>query len=122
MNYFKYTCLVAVFAFAFQNVHAQKAKKNKKQIIETEFKVSGVCGMCEERIENALSVKGVKYADWDLDTKVCKVVFNKSKIEESRLHELLTDVGHDTEKLKATDEEYANVHECCKYRSQGDCD
>lgn len=78
--------------------------------------------MCEERIENALSVKGVKYADWDLKTKVVKVVYKESKINESQLHALLTEAGHDTDARKATDEEYDQVHNCCKYRTQGDCE
>ena len=41
----------------------------------TSFKVSGVCGMCENRIEKALKIKGVTTADWNADTKLLSVVF-----------------------------------------------
>lgn len=119
LNHLKYICLLTVFVFSFKSAQAQK-EKNK--IVETEFKVYGACEMCKERIENALSVKGVKYADWDIETKVCKVVFKQTKIEKLRLHELLSEAGHDTDELKASDENYANLHECCRYRSQGNCD
>ena len=32
--------------------------------IKISFHVNGKCGMCEERIENALDIKGIKFADW----------------------------------------------------------
>lgn len=92
-------------------VYAQKAN------IETiEIQVSGICGMCEERIENALDVKGVKLADYDLTNHMCTVTFRSDKISESEIHQLLNEAGHDTEKSKATDEQYSKVHDCCQYR------
>lgn len=82
-----------------------------------EIKVEGICGMCETRIENALDLKGVKFADWDLDTKVCKIIYRPDKISEEEFHKTLTAIGHDTESMKATDEAYGGIHSCCKYRS-----
>ena len=32
--------------------------------VKISFYVNGKCGMCEERIENALDIKGIKFADW----------------------------------------------------------
>ncbi len=115
MKYFKCIFLFALLGFATQHVNAQSAKK---QVVEVEFKVEGVCGMCEERIENALSVKGVKLADWDMESKICKVIYNSAKINEDRLHELLNEVGHDTERKTASEEQYEQMHHCCQYRSQ----
>ena len=60
------TCLLNIGSFA------QKTKIS--------FEVAGVCGMCEERIENALDTKGITYADWSQETKICQVTFNASKI------------------------------------------
>ncbi len=88
----------------------------KKKFQEINFQVSGVCGMCEDRIEDALDVKGVRLADWNLENENCKVVFNPEKISENEIHQLIADVGHDTEKIKATDEAYNNLHHCCKYK------
>lgn len=86
---------------------------------EIEFQVSGVCGMCETRIEKALDVPGVIMAEWDVETKKAKVAYKTEVISEEQIHQLIANVGHDTEKIKATDEAYANVHGCCKYREGG---
>jgi len=87
--------------------------------VEIEFQVSGVCGMCETRIEKALDVPGVIMAEWDVETKKAKVAYKTKVISEEQIHQLIANVGHDTEKIKATDEAYANVHGCCKYREGG---
>jgi len=97
------------FAISFSVV----AQKEVKTII---IDVDGVCGMCEERIENALDVKGVKIADWNKETHQCEITYRSDKISEEELHALLNEAGHDTDKSKASDEAYKTVHECCKYR------
>ena len=88
------------------------------QTSEVTFWVDGVCGMCEKRIESALiNSSGVKFADWDLETLQVKVAYNSKKITEQKLHEILAGAGHDTQKVRAKDEEYAKVPGCCKYRT-----
>ena len=72
--------------------------------------------MCEDRIEAAFDQKGIVAADYDLEKKTIHVVYKTKKWDEERLHKLATAVGHDTDKYKATDEVYANMHGCCKYR------
>ena len=42
-----------------------------------------------ERIENALDIKGISFASWDVKTKMCNVTFNTSKISEKKIHVLL---------------------------------
>ncbi len=90
-----------------------------QKTIETSFEVSGICGMCEERIESAVDVKGVKYADYDLETHTLSIIYNPKHLTEDEIHGLLNAVGHDTEKSKASDEQYDSVHDCCKYREDG---
>ena len=90
--------------------------------VEIEFQVSGVCGMCEARIEKALDVPGIIMADWDVETKKAKVAYQTKALTEEQIHQLIANVGHDTDKIKATDEAYANMHGCCKYREgSGSC-
>ena len=61
--------------------HVYARDKNKK--VETvEFHVSGACGMCKDRIENAALIKGVKLTEWDKTTKMLKVIYNPKKVEE----------------------------------------
>ncbi len=79
--------------------------------------VDGVCMMCEERIEKkAIDVKGVKLADWNLDNRVLKVVYNEKNITINEIHEFLGSIGHDTEKKIASDEAYSLLDPCCQYR------
>ena len=79
--------------------------------------VDGVCMMCEERIEKkAIDVKGIKLADWKLDNRVLKVVYNEKNITINEIHEFLGSIGHDTEKKIASDEAYSLLDPCCQYR------
>jgi copper chaperone CopZ len=86
--------------------------------ITTSFNVSGICGLCETTIEKAMDVKGVVVADFNLENNVLTVTYKPKKITEDQLHALLNEVGYDTEKSKATEEQYAKTHDCCKYREQ----
>ncbi len=82
----------------------------------TQFKVSGVCGMCKSRIENAALIKGVKWTQWDLESEVLTVIYRSDKIEADAIHRAVAQAGHDTEKVKATDEAYMKLPRCCAYR------
>ena len=108
----RFLLLVAV-ALTALTAQAQKA--------ELTFGVSGICGMCESRIEAAFDQKGIVVADYDLEKKTMHVVYKAKKWNEERLHKLATGVGHDTDKYKASDEAYANMHGCCKYRDPKSC-
>jgi periplasmic mercuric ion binding protein len=82
------------------------------------FWVDGVCGMCEKRIESALiNSPGVKFADWDKETRQVTVAYNSKKLSEQKLYEIVAGVGHDTQKVPAIDGDYAKLPGCCKYRT-----
>jgi len=72
--------------------------------------------MCKERIENAALIKGVKFAEWDKETKLIKVVFKPDKTDALKIHKSIAAAGHDTEKEKAEDEAYKKLPACCAYR------
>lgn len=79
------------------------------------FEVKGNCDMCKERIEEALDVRGVKSADWNVETKMIVVVYDKKKIDEDKIHQLIADAGYDTPKVKAKDKVYEDLPGCCHY-------
>ena len=81
-----------------------------------QFKVFGNCPECKERIEAVLEVKGVKSAEWNVDTKKIIVVYMADKISIEKIHELIASVGHDTDKVKAPDHVYLKLPDCCMYR------
>jgi copper chaperone CopZ len=107
------------FALFFSLVIGFSAYAQKKA--ELTFQVSGLCGMCEDRIEKSLDVSGVIMADWNIESKQLAVAYKKNKIQEKAIHQLVADAGHDTDQVKATDEVYANLHGCCKYRDGSNC-
>ncbi len=77
--------------------------------------VNGACGMCEDRIQKtALRTPGVHTAVWDEHTKMLTVTTG-AKFKEDQLHQNIAQVGHDTEKVKAPDDVYENLHACCHY-------
>lgn len=82
----------------------------------TSFKVSGVCEQCKHRIESALKVKGIKSADWNIDSKMLSLVYDPSKISLDKIHNKITAVGHDTYLKKANYAVYKVLPECCYYR------
>lgn len=90
-----------------------------KNIGRAQFHVSGICAMCESTIENAVDVKGVIAADYNLETGILDITFKLNKISEEQIHQLINEAGYDTEKSKASDEQYSRVHSCCKYRETG---
>ncbi|OEJ99232.1 ATPase [Flavivirga aquatica] len=89
--------------------------KNAKASME----VDGVCLMCKTRIEKAsLNTKGVKSAVWNVKTHELKLIYDERKTDLKTIQSKILAVGHDTKNIKATDEAYAKVHPCCKYRDQ----
>lgn len=108
----KVLSLISVFLLGTSMVFAQ-AKTEK-------FEVKGNCGMCEKRIEKAAkAVEGVTTADWNQETKILEVSFDKSKTSVHKVQMAIAKVGHDTPMHKATDEVYNKLPACCKYDRTG---
>lgn len=93
-----------------------KAQKSSKKIETAEFSVQGVCQMCEKRIEKAALISGVMSAIWDKDTQKVTVIYKTKKVSLDTIKEAIAGVGHDTDSIKASDEVYNTLPECCAYR------
>ena len=107
--------IIAVTVLLFVSVTTFAQNKNAKASME----VDGVCTMCKSRIEKAcFKIKGVKSANWNVETHELQLIYNDEKTNLNEIHKSITAVGHDTKELKATDEAYAAVHPCCKYRDE----
>jgi len=107
------------FTLAMLSFFSFAQEKNKKMTME----VDGKCDMCKMRIEKAaLGVKGVKYALWDIPSHQLSLIIDERKTDPMKIKTALVEVGHDTKELKATDEAYASVHPCCKYREDNSDD
>ena len=61
--------------------------KSISQTKSTVIIVDGVCMMCENRIEKkAIEKKGIKLADWNLENRTLKLVYNEKKISMDEIH------------------------------------
>ncbi len=80
------------------------------------IKVNGACIMCKERIENAMKIKGIKKAVWDIPTHMLTVAYDESRVSLKEIHDKMAAIGHDTELKKAEDAVYFDLPECCHYR------
>ena len=73
--------------------------KSNSQTKSTVIIVDGVCMMCENRIEKqAIDIKGIKLADWNLENRTLKLVYNEKHISINEIHKFLASIGHDTKK------------------------
>lgn len=108
----KIIMLLLVSLFALTSFSQEKKDKNKK----VEFAVNGNCEMCKKRIEKAaFSVKGVKSADWHIEHKDLHLIIDENKCSVADVQKAVAKAGHDAGKVKATDEDYNQLHGCCQY-------
>lgn len=98
----------------FNSIGQSEKIKTKDTLIF--LKVSGACEMCKDRIENAMKIKGVKSAVWDMDSKILNLVYSPLILTMSKIHRKIAAVGHDTELEKAKDVVYTQLPSCCHYR------
>lgn len=109
----KNSIIAILVAFLSISTVAQERKSKNKKV---EMKVAGNCEMCEKRIEKAaFSVKGVKNAEWHADHNMIHLLIDETKCSKEDVAKAIAKVGHDTEFVKAKDEDYDKLHGCCLY-------
>lgn len=86
--------------------------KNEKT---AEVKISGNCGMCKKNIEKAGNVNKEAAVVWDANTKIAKISYDSSKTTQDDILKRIANAGYDSEKFKATEEQYNKLHGCCQY-------
>jgi cation transport ATPase len=103
---------IMLLVVAFSTQAQEKKNKNAKYTIE----VNGNCDLCKKRIEKAaFSVVGVKSAVWNVETHQLALILNEEKCSLLEVKKAIANVGHDTDEVKATNEDYEKLHMCCQY-------
>ena len=103
--------LQIILIFTTSIIFSQNNKNEK-----TSFGVIGNCEMCKLRIEKAaISVKGVKYANWNIPENILTLVYNSKKVSLSEIHTSIAKIGHDTSEATAPTEVYNQLPTCCLY-------
>lgn len=87
-----------------------------QEVVTTEFKVLGLCGMCKNRIEKAaFSVRGVRSANWVQEKQMLEVSYRTKRTDQQSIERAVAKAGHDTQNFITSPEIHANLHHCCKY-------
>lgn len=114
-KYFLFSLLVISFSLQGLSQESQTKKKN----VKTTFWVNGQCDMCQARIQKvALSTKGVKMANWHIESKMLTVIYNQKKCSLNDIKNNIVAVGHDMKDVRASDDNYKNLHFCCQYERE----
>lgn len=111
MKYFLLCCFTMGLAFG----HAQSTIADNADSTVS-FKVFGACSQCKKRIEDALKMKGVQSADWNVETKKLALKYNPAIVSLEKIQNRIVEVGHDLENRKAKDYIYNDLPSCCHYR------
>jgi len=111
MKSFILSAFVVCIALFTTNISVAQTKNLKV----VEVKVYGNCGMCKKNIEKAGNVKGKSNAEWDAETTMAKITIDSTKISIDDVLKKIAAVGYDSDKFRAEDEVYNNLHGCCQY-------
>lgn len=82
------------------------------------FKVAGVCGMCQKRIENAAEGKGLKKAQWNVATQLLSLHIDPEAYDVEAAKQRILAAGHDVEDRQADQRAYRRLPDCCRYRDE----
>jgi hypothetical protein len=102
--------ILILFVFLSTGLWAQQVTKT--------FSVSGNCGMCKKNIEAAAIKQGAASANWEKSSQSLTVSFDQSAVNEASLKQAIADAGYDNDGLKANENAYAALPDCCKYRGE----
>jgi copper chaperone CopZ len=96
----------------------QPRQTDAKGITTTTLNVSGNCGMCKRRIEEACVIKGVKSAKWDAKTSVLSVSFDSKRTNLDKIGASIAKAGYDNDRAKTSDKAYNKLPQCCQYKDE----
>jgi len=104
-----------MFFVAFSFLVVINAQSQSKKEAEVQIQTSAQCGMCKDRIEEALAfTKGVTFADLDLDTKIVTVRYKSKKTDIEAIKTAISDTGYDADEVEAEPEAYSKLPKCCQ--------
>lgn len=84
------------------------------------LKVKGNCGMCKERIENAVKELPSAEGNYDLESNLLTVTFNSQSTSLDAIAKNIAKVGHDNNLYTAEKSVYESLPGCCLYTRDDD--
>ena len=94
--------------FSINNVFHHKHVRIKIEI--------GDCKECNRKLEKSLiRINGIESVEFLKKSKTLNIVYDPLGITEAEIHQKIADLGYNTELVKATEDAYNKLMECCKY-------
>ncbi len=104
--------LMITAMLTFNGLFAQE-KTSKYEVVK--IMTTAECGQCKDRMESKLNyVKGIKFAELNLEDKVLTVKYNKKMISKEEIKKQITQLGYDADEMKADPNAYEKLPACCK--------
>jgi mercuric ion binding protein len=98
-----------------ENMNNSTAGNNNSFEVSVVKLSSMQCNTCKKNITKALKkVDGVSDFNINVDAKVAKIKFDKSKTDLSKIENAITAAGYDANDKKADPTAYENLDDCCK--------
>ena len=91
-----------------------------KTITKT-IQVKGECGKCKDKIEQALDIPGVTFAEWNKETKMLTIRYNDKKVSEDQIHTTISNLGYATNKMAANTASQSKLDKCCQPKDVKKC-
>lgn len=113
----KNSLLVLLLLFVSSFGFSQKpAAKTETVVIQT----SAECDECKERIEGKLNyVKGIKFAELDVDSRKLTVKFKTDVISLEEIKKEVSKLGYQADEVAADPEAFEKLPACCKPNGMG---
>lgn len=105
-----------LFTFFTAGLFLLATTANAQSIKSETIKVWGNCGMCKKTIETAAKDAGATAAVWDKATKMLAIKYDATQTSAQKIQEKIAAAGYDTRDIRANDEAYKNLEECCQYK------
>lgn len=86
----------------------------QNQTTET-VKIYGNCGICKTTIEKAGNVKNEASIEWNVDSKMATLSYDKQKTTKNDILKRIALAGYDSDSFYAPDDVYAKLPACCQY-------
>ncbi|MFM2376934.1 MAG: hypothetical protein RLZZ165_2031 [Bacteroidota bacterium] len=103
-----------LLGFVFLSIGSSAAQTTPK-ISTVSIQTSGNCQECKARIEGSLkSLRGVKAAAFDMNTKKVDVTFATKKVDAAAIRQAISKAGYDADDVKADQEAYDSLRKCCR--------
>ncbi|TXF75207.1 DUF3347 domain-containing protein [Chryseobacterium sp.] len=81
-------------------------------------KIYGNCDRCKTTIEKAGNLKNVATVNWNQDTKMATLNYDRKKTNQDEILKRIALAGYDSEKFLAPDDIYAKLSDCCQYNRE----